>query len=249
MSSNHTRPDGQNTILLFGSQALSFQKHHFDELRATIFDEPENHWVINALSELPTYWETFEEKFPKLQAVPGKKLLQDLNDALKNGIFAHIPSKLPNILLSPLVVMMQLTQYTSYLKIKHAGEEQQDLYAAHSPNTETLGYCTGLLSALAVSSATDKTQFQRYGAVAARLALLIAGLVDAQDVVGEYKNSTAFATVWNSQEAKMEMENILQQFPEVCSSLYETLILRADRKVDFLCRHMFQFGTTETERL
>jgi hypothetical protein len=145
-------------ILLFGPQALSFRKDDFDQLRATILHEPKNRWIIDTLAELPNYWKLFEEKFPKLQAVKGKKLLDDLNDALKNGgEFTHDFLTVPNIVLSSLVVITHLTQYTQYLMI-HAGEEQQDIYAIPGRNTETVGYCTELLNALAVSSTTNKNQ-------------------------------------------------------------------------------------------
>lgn len=218
MTSNYTHPSGGNTILLFGPQALSFRKDDFDQLRVILHEPKHEHrWIIDTLAELPTYWKSFEAKFPKLQAVEGKKFLDDLNDALKNGSeLTHDFSTLPNILLSPLVVITHLTQYTKYLTTKHAGKEQ-DIYAIPSQNTETVGYCTGLLSALAVSSTTNRSQFERYGAVAIRLALLISGFVDAQEILDENKGSIALATVWNAEGAKIEMEKMMKEFPEVCS--------------------------------
>lgn len=47
---------------------------------------------------------------------------------------------------------------------------------------ETLGFCFGLLGALSVASASNRQDFQKYGATAVRLAMLIGALVDAREV-------------------------------------------------------------------
>lgn len=210
------RPSDGNTVLLFGPQALSFNEESFLQLRSIILDDAENRWILDAVADLPTYFKTFSEKFPKLQVISGVQLLQDLNEWFKAG---HVPPAsfhLPSILLSPLVVLTQLTQYSTYLKLTHPKSGVgQDLYASHSQKTETVGFCTGLLSALAVSSAANQAQFHRYGAVAVRLAVLIGALVDAQDDLDDHGESKSFATVWSSSETKTEMGRILQRFPEV----------------------------------
>jgi hypothetical protein len=215
MANNYPSAKGTNRILLFGPQALSFEIEDLKKLRSTIVDEQEHSWILDVITGLSMYWEKFEYIFPKLKVIPGRKLLKDLDDALRTGDLTHLPSSLPNILLSPLVVLTQLIQYTKYLKIKNREEEQPDLYAIDNPDAETIGYCMGMLTAMTISSTTGVTEFQRYGAVAMRLAVLISGLVDAQEVSNEQKESRALATVWTSQESKMELEKILQEFPEV----------------------------------
>lgn len=186
-------------------------------------DDAENRWILDTVAELPTVFKTCLNKFPKLQAISGVQLLEDLNDWLKTGKLPPASFHLPNILLSPLVVLTQLTQYSRYLKLTHTEYvDAHNLNASHSQKTETVGFCTGLLSALAVSSAGNQVQFQQYGAVAVRLAVLIGALVDTQDVLGKHGQSKSLATVWNSCEAKTEMTRILKEFPEVkypCSCL------------------------------
>ena len=205
-----------STILLFGPQALSFQEESFHQLKSIILAEAENGWILDAIAELPAYMKLFSDRFPKLQAIPGVDLLEALNDWFKADKNSPLSSQLPNILLSPLVVLSQLTQYSKYVRLTHpAPGHKQTPYTSHSQKTETVGFCTGLLSALAVSSAADQAQFQRYGAVAIRLATLIGAFVDAQDVLGKHGESKSFATVWNSYESSIEMSRILQQFPEV----------------------------------
>lgn len=210
------RSSDGNTILLFGPQALSFEGDSFHQLKSIIRNDAENRWILNVIAELPTYFQTFSEKFPNLQAISGVQLLEDLGDWFKTDKIPPASYHLPNILLSPLVVLTHLTQYSKYLKLAHTESgDGQDLHASHSQKTETIGFCTGLLSALAVSSAGTQAQFQQYGAVAVRLAALIGAMVDAQDVLGKHGKAKSFATVWKSREAKTEMTRILQQFPEV----------------------------------
>ncbi|ERF73358.1 hypothetical protein EPUS_08300 [Endocarpon pusillum Z07020] len=214
------RSSDGNTVLLFGPQALSFQEDSFHQLRSLILDHAENHWILDVVAELPTNLKTCLRVFPKLQALSGVQQLEDLNDWFKTGKVPPASFHLPNILLSPLVVLTQLTQYSQYLKLVHSESGNgRDLYASNTGKTETVGFCTGLLSALAVSSAGNQVQFQQYGAAAVRLAALIGAFVDAQDALGKYGESTSFATVWNSSETKTEMTRILQQFPEAYISV------------------------------
>lgn len=216
MACHDLRPPGGNTVLLFGPQALSFQQDTFHQLKSTISDDADHRWILDVLAELPTLLKTFSGKFPKLHAIPGVELLEGLNDWFKSAKALSAASHLPNILLSPLVVLMQLTQYSKYLTLAHPKPVYgQKLYPSHSQETETVGFCTGILSALAVSSAGNQDQFQQYGAVAVRLAAIIGALVDAQDALDKNGQSKSFATVWNSSEKKMEMTRILQHFPEV----------------------------------
>ena len=96
--------------------------------------------------------------------------------------------------------------------------ERHDLHGSNKQNTETLGFCTGLLGAIAVSSSATQAQFQHYGAVAIRLAMLIGALVDAQDKSEDlYGESKSFSAAWNSPECGAEMTRILERFPEVRS--------------------------------
>ena len=199
--------------LLFGPQALSFQEDSFHLLKSDILNDAENRWIPDVIAHLPTYLKTFSENFPNIQAVLGVKLLEGLNDWIDIGQIPSASPHLPNVILSPLIVLSQLTQYSKYLKLAHGGA--QNLYGSHSQQTEVVRFCTGLLSAFAVSSAGNQAQFQQYGAVAVRLAALIGALVDAQDALVDHGESKSLATIWDSNQKKTEVTHIMQQFSEV----------------------------------
>ena len=236
-----------NTILLFGPQALSFQEDSFHQLRSTILNDSEHSWILDVVAQLPSYMKAFSEKFPKLQASSAVQLLENLNDWFKTGKIPTATKSLPNTLLSPLVVLTQLTQYSQYLQLTQIEPGNgQDIYASHSRLTETVGFCTGLLSALAVSCANNRAQFRQYGAVTVRLAALVGAVVDSQDSLGQYGESKSFATAWNSQDAKKEMSRIMQQFPEVSNV---TLAHHYTRCANTAYRPMSLSNTTKIEPL
>ncbi len=212
---------GPNTVLLFGPQALSFDGGTFRRLMSSLSSTSNHRWVLAVIEELPYHWETLSKEFPHLSAVPGEKLLDDLAEWFRDGAMPTQSSlPLPNVLLSPLVVIAQLAQYAEYLQLCHPKSNGEDLFTASMSSTETIGFCTGILSAIVVSCSTNQTQFARHGATAVRLALLIGGIVDAQDARDEHGASRSLATVWKSHQSRIEMIRILGSFPEVsCPAL------------------------------
>lgn len=210
-------PARGTAVLLFGPQALSFDQDSFNELRSILLSTPCHRWILDTVAELPDCWDTLSKEFPRIQAVPGAKLLGKLSDSLDTCTLTQADFPLPNILLTPLVVITHLTQYSRYLElVQPDAEERHDLNACFKQHTETLGFCTGLLSAIAVSSSATQAQFQNYGAVAVRLAMLIGAFVDAQDRSADlYGDSMSFSVTWNSIESRAEMTRILDRFSEV----------------------------------
>ena len=208
--------DSGLNVLLFGPQALTSSEETLKTLRTALTESESCQWILDTISELPGRWKGLVTRFPQLQEIPGEKLLGELRGWLETGVDDDATLQLPNILLTPLVVLTQLTQYSRYLQLSFPSP--QDLQAAFvHRNVETVGFCTGLLSAAVVSSSSNQDEFERYGAVALRLAMLIGGLVDAQDVSDRlHGRSKSFATTWNSPAAADEMERILDCFPEVC---------------------------------
>lgn len=233
------------TVLLFGPQALSFDDKSFAEICGAVRNDPYNQWVIDVVSQLPETWATFVQRFPQLDVIKGRQSLEELSGWLSSGEVSPITRTLPNILLSPLVVISQLTQFTQYLRIIHpdAGSSE-DIYSSIGQEAETVGFCTGLLSALAVATATGKAQFEQNAATAVRLATLIGAFVDAQETSNAHKASISLATAWNSLGAKQEMAHILNEFPEVLQSI-ETPV---GKEWLTAFRHMYLFYTTRTGR-
>jgi hypothetical protein len=201
------------TILLFGPQTPLSAVDTLHALRSSLqIQQP--HWAIAVLAELPVSWDTWVARIPTLYAVPGKKLLTDLHSWLAINFDASEEDKaqnldLPNTLLVPLVVLTQLRQFETYIRQNHncfefgIGELQRR-------NAKALGFCTGLLSAYAVATSSTHEDFERFGAVAIRLATLIGATVDAFDA--ENGRAISFTTTWQTSQQGHELRRILAEF-------------------------------------
>ena len=194
-------------ILLFGSQALAFNAESFRQLRTTLLDSPKCLWILETLAELPAHWDPAIQSIPRLQSFPGEKLLQTLNEWFRGGEVPEESFPLPNVLLTPLGVIMHLTQYARFIEINQRSFKHND---------EVFGLCTGLLSAQVVSSSEKQDDFEEYGGVAIRLAMLVGALVDAQDTEADPQGeSKSFSVAWISPEPGAELARILKGFPGV----------------------------------
>ncbi|KND88239.1 Conidial yellow pigment biosynthesis polyketide synthase [Tolypocladium ophioglossoides CBS 100239] len=214
------RPLAAPAVLLFGPLALSFDYTHFAQVRKAVMNTADNKWIFEIVAQLPRLWNTITAALPSLQVEPGHGQLVDLAEAFLTGRSLETPSPLPNRLLIPLVVISHLTQYAQFLgRTGVEVDERIDPFEKTKYGKETLGFCTGLLSAFAVSSAGNRAEFETYGAVAIRLGMLIGMAVDVQDATTELKASKSLGTYWSSVQAKEEMLHILEDFPDTYVSV------------------------------
>jgi Starter unit:ACP transacylase in aflatoxin biosynthesis len=193
-------------LLVFGPQALSASGNDFLALQSTV---KQQQWIVDSIKDLPKYWKQFVEAFPKYNVIPAEVLLKNLLQWAETGkLEGSKTSHLPNIILSPLVIITHITEYIKYLETTAQKPESKS-------STETLGFCMGFLSALAVSVSKDLQDIEKYGSTAIRLAMIIGGIVDAQDTLDTQGQSKSLATAWNSPKTGDELNRIVSQFPEV----------------------------------
>lgn len=216
MIASYPGPGPAPRLFLFGPQALAFDIESFSGLRLQLV-EPGNRWALDAVSALFGVWGTLVKNVPRLQHLNGGQLLEALAVWLSTGKISRSLFPLPNILLSPLVVIAHLTQYSAFLRILLPDlDDADELPSLLKDNTEILGLCTGLLSALAAGCSSSITQLQQYGAVAVRLAMLVGALVDAEEASPDSDgSSTSFSVSWTCVESSADMEKLLEEFPEV----------------------------------
>ncbi|KAJ6014708.1 hypothetical protein N7540_009299 [Penicillium herquei] len=216
------RSPGEYNIFLFGPHVGVLTSQSMDKLVQPISQSPQREWILDTVAGLPEYYEALTAKIPRLaRDVDGFQSLAELDSWIRHGAnsLSKDDTNLPSIIVGPLVVLIQLTQYWRYLEQTngnntHAIDLQADLVAQHQKGakTEILGFCAGLLAALAVASAKDRQEFQEYGAVAVRLAMLIGGLIDAQEAwdLGSGKGSSAsYAIAWRGEKQEDDMTRIL----------------------------------------
>ena len=206
-------------ILVFGPQALDFDVGSFNMLRSQLQEIPQYEWVLRTVTALPSDWINLSSSITKFQYSNGKKLLEDLNEWLRGGEVPQSSFPLPNILLSPLTVIAQLIQHSAFFKAAFPDfPDTRELPASIQATTETLGLCTGTLSAFAAACSSSLGELQHHGAVAVRLAMLVGALVDTAEVSPNSEGkSTSFSVSWNSVESSGTVNEVLKEFPEVNS--------------------------------
>jgi hypothetical protein len=208
-----SRPIVGNRVLLFGPQVLSFDQEEFRRIRSALLINPEEYqWIIDTIHGFSEWLDVISQKIPQLQVGKAYALQQSLIDWIQSGQFPPKEFIIPNVFLNPLVVISQLTQYTKYLQCVYPGDADPHKAAAANSKGETVGLCVGLLSAAAVSSSSCRKEFQTYGAVALRIALLSGLLVDAVEI---HERSTSLAAAWNSTDVGKEVTRIMKDFSDV----------------------------------
>lgn len=203
-------------VFLFGPLELSFDSVVFTQIRETVLTIEDHHWILDVITELPLCWQIVTNDLPNLHAGSGLKHLEHLKRAFLTESPLETDFPLSNTILIPLVVIFHLTQYAALLKSTTVElDERVDLFAAPKRDRETLGFCTGLLSAFAISSTDSQEDFCKFGAAAIRLGMLIGMVVDARDADSELGTSKSLSTAWSSVDKGEIMLRILNDFPEV----------------------------------
>lgn len=207
------QPVVRNTVLLFGPQALSFDQEEFRRIRSALLINPQEYeWILQTIDGFPQWLNVISQNIPQLRVGKAYALHQSLTHWIHTGQFPPKEFVIPNVFLNPLVVISQLIQYTKYLQCVYPDDADRHKSAAANPNSETVGLCVGLLSAAAVSSSSCRKDFETYGAVALRLALLSGLLVDTVEI---QEPSTSLAAVWNSTNVGEEAVRIVKECSDV----------------------------------
>nr|UBX54556.1 poliketide synthase [Aspergillus sp.] len=203
---------------VFGPQDLSFDIGSFNKLHARLRDHK---WVYDVIVDLPKYWGSFSTGNPKFQHVNAGELLENLKAWVSDGQVPKDAFPLPNVLLSPLVVIGQLLEYVAFLKAAFPNLGNNDeVPNPRFKDTEALGLCTGTLSAFVAASSSNIEEISQYGAVAVRLAMLVGAIVDAEEASsGPEGTSLSFSVSWNSTELGDSFSNILKTFADAYVSV------------------------------
>lgn len=207
----HLRPKA----FIFGPQDLSFDIESFNKLHRQLHD---HQWALDALAGLPKLWDNFAASDVTAQQSNTGKLLENLNAWISSATVPEEAFPLPNVLLSPLVVIGQVIEYITFLMAAFPDlEDKDELSKSITEETETIGLCTGTLSAFAVACSYDLADIQHYGAVGVRLAMLVGAIVDAEEALSDpERKSLSLSVSWNSAEFSDSLAHVLDTFPDVC---------------------------------
>jgi hypothetical protein len=197
----------KQSVLVFGPQALSLQQETIDRLRAILHAHPRYSWIRNAVADLSNIWPVLGHVLPETGALAGQEAIQNILDLLllpRARLKTNL-ARLPNLVLTPLVVVIHLVQYLDYLELTGREYGIEDNLA--DCQTKAIGFCTGLLVSSAVTSSKTELEFQKHGTAALRLAFCIGAVVDSLDLHGKDGTYQSLAATWNDigEEAAMTL--------------------------------------------
>lgn len=206
-----------SNVLLFGSQALSFDEQAAHHLHTQIQCNTKHGWLQNAIRELPELWKAFTTTHSLPGCSATSQIFADLEMWLETGRFMTATFPLPNTLLIPFAVVSQLVEFGGWIESQLQQPAPHGISIGPSRSyAETFGLCTGLLAAVAVSCSRSDQEIEQYGAVAIRLAMLIGAIADAQGTADMSEApSRSFSVAWTCTQSSTSLEKVLSDFPEV----------------------------------
>ncbi|KAL4882439.1 hypothetical protein BJY04DRAFT_217349 [Aspergillus karnatakaensis] len=198
-----------NVVLVFGCQWLNFTAVDFRNLRTTVLDNPDHHWMLDTLGGLADYYHTAaDEKYlPTLRTVQGEEELRELERWFRCDDLTSAEFPLSYAQLAPLLMMTHFVQYAQYLKLTEMARKKKDGEWAGRV-VEVLGFCIGFLSGIVVSAAN--TELKELGSVAMRLAMLLGAVGDVQEAE---EKCTGLAVAWKKPSLEHELNGLLEKYP------------------------------------
>ncbi|KAL4804559.1 hypothetical protein BDV18DRAFT_161654 [Aspergillus unguis] len=194
-----------DTSFIFGTVTAAHNGECIDDLRRLLNARPRLQWMRQAVGELPSYWDLLASRIPAIDgSFPGRQRLLDFHRWLRHGFNADEDTATAgNTVLLPLVVMVGLTEFWEHVE-RHATSQGPLEALASTGNLECIGLCAGMLTAFAVASSHSRADFEKYGAVAIRLAMMVGAVLDFQDA----KNSPAksYVASWRTPEQGEQLQ-------------------------------------------
>ncbi|KAH9885145.1 polyketide synthase [Xylariomycetidae sp. FL2044] len=245
---NQTIGGSSNTLLLFGALVLSPDVSMLKQIREMIMEHEEHSWMMDSIRALPKDYATAVTHLPFLDQGAASAIDQSLIDVVSSfistGSFDNLILPLPNAVLIPLAVIMQLTHYADFARLF---QTPAGLVEAR----ESLGFCTGILSAFAVASSHDAADLRRYGAAAVRLGMLVGLVVDGEDAAAKKGRYRSVSAAWDSEDKHAAMLKIMEDFEEAYVSVHydkdRATITTSAETVSSLTRQLQSAGLIASE--
>lgn len=198
-------------LTLFGPQVTRWTEESLSGLRSAILQNTNLQFLIETFLRLPSLWSAIE-KAGVVSGFGGEVKLKELED-FATGKSIPDPQKLSNTHLAPLTVVSQVVDFVRIAGGPGRNDSLLEFQAAQ-------GFCTGFLSAAALASSSNWTEFEHNVSNSLRLAACIGIVVDAEDALhAPPDRATAVSVRWQTASDRAYLETSLDLFPDVSSIL------------------------------
>ncbi|PPJ56297.1 hypothetical protein CBER1_00664 [Cercospora berteroae] len=197
-------------------------------LRATLKENRALAPIVAAVLELPSLWEVLRGNDKDLDQSFGKAAAEDLTKWLVEDTYVHRSQENRNAITMPITVISHIVQYLEFLRQSDNAVDHASLLEHVAERGGIQGFCAGLLSALAVASASHESDVGLYAESSIRLAFCAGVYVDL-----DQERSTGFtklAVRWPRGTLCSTIEQVLAKFSETYIS-----VLRDERDATITC--------------
>lgn len=205
------------SLVVFGPQTPHPTADQLERIRATLLNNAHLQSFAAAIEDLDSFWELLVNADPNLANLAGSEQLHLLRTWLDQGTFPPTSSNpLSNAVLTPLTVIVHVVEYLDSLNDQALGCSHSELLQSVT-DAGIQGFCSGLLTAVAVACSSTESNLIRLACVSLRLAVVIGAYVDLDESSGELeKEAACLAVRWTNPEQERSVRSSLEDTPEVC---------------------------------
>ncbi|KAJ6092576.1 hypothetical protein N7486_007865 [Penicillium sp. IBT 16267x] len=214
------------SMLVFGPQASTPSSETLSQLRSLLGSDSKAPLkpIRDAVRDIATVWPTLAASGLQLNGLPGAQYIQQLLSLVtsQEAETATQIDNLPSTVMTPLTVLLHLTQYLLYAdgRSPNGISSHAQIIDQVRPKGGIQGFCTGLLSAVAIGISRDEEALAGWIGTALKLATAIGACVDA-DARGPSSDETGCVVVkWTSEEGKTQLLGTIDQIPGAYISVY-----------------------------
>jgi hypothetical protein len=196
------------------------------KLRCSLQTDVRLRTFSRAIQNLPRTWDHLVASDTSLSDIEGQVQLGRLSRCLSGSgevddDFSDL-STLPNIILTPLTLIIHVTGYFHYLK-EHGISHQQLLdESRHGGGFQ--GFCTGLFAAISLSVSYDTEEVVEIAAIALRLAAAVGAYVDLDSHLASPSGVAVSLSIrWKLPQERDRILAVLDEFDDVSIGSYPVL--------------------------
>ena len=207
------------SLIVFGPQTPLPSAEYLSQMRSVLLNDRRLATFLAAIKDLPNLWPSLVGADASLVPVPGSQLLEGFRKWIDQGGFPTQRSDtLPNILSTPLTIIIHIVEYFNYLKhLVPSVSHSQILEGVQAGGIQ--GFCTGFLAAFALGCSKDEEDVCELAAVALRLAVCVGAYVDLDCRFANPPREISCLTVrWTSEAGKDALLDTLKDYSDVCTS-------------------------------
>ena len=199
------------SLIVFGPLNTCLSAQELRELRNSLLSYEQLDCVKEAVSGLPDLWKTLLENDAGLEPVYGLAAAEQLAAWVSTGDTPCNSVTWNSALGFSLTIVSHLCDYLTYLR--ETSYAHPSILNRVIKNGGVLGFCAGLLSAIAVANSIDDESIGLHGALSVRLAFSIGVYVDLDSI--RHGPASCLAVRWKPPDSISTVENLLNKHDTV----------------------------------